>query len=626
MDSERIVTHPHRPVTNEHQRLLQRLCALVVLAVAASASAQLRVANWNVAGVKGDPNAIREVIAAIASDDTPGFAAAPHLIVCQEVQAGDVAVLEGLFDGAVAGIDYAVATYTTSPSEDSSGGAMALFYRSDTIVEVPSGHKDLATGGGRKTDRWQMQLVGYTSTAARLYVYGSHLKASTGSANEAERLAGAQTIRNDADQLPAGTHIIFSGDFNLYSNNEPAYAAFLATGQSQAFDPLGTGSWSGNGNAFKHTQSPRDITTDGLIGGGLDDRFDFQLSTAALHDQDGLSMVPGTCRALGNDGAHFNTAINTGNNFYFPGDVAASNALADALFDASDHIPVVCDYQLPAVMSAALAESFGRVIQHSTVFVTALLQNIAAGAAQAVDDLAYQLSGTGVLSGGFVGTAPLAPGVDLVQLPVNTATVGIASGSVVVTSLSQATQNALVLLPISGHVVRSSNGSFSATTDANAITVAARATAGSGPLAMPVLVHNHLFDANQATLDIDSVFGTGDGFSFVTGLTSGIGSTPAELIFSFDASTSAQGSYAKTVSILVSDENIPGSSGAILFLTLEVTVLPAGQPEDLDADGMVGAADLAILLGQWGVFGSADFNGNGVVDAGDLAILLGAWS
>ncbi|MDZ4754091.1 MAG: FG-GAP-like repeat-containing protein [Phycisphaerae bacterium] len=51
-----------------------------------------------------------------------------------------------------------------------------------------------------------------------------------------------------------------------------------------------------------------------------------------------------------------------------------------------------------------------------------------------------------------------------------------------------------------------------------------------------------------------------------------------------------------------------------------------GASADLNNDGSVNAADLAILLGQWGGPGTADLDGNGTVDAADLAILLGAWS
>ncbi|RLS91094.1 MAG: hypothetical protein DWI11_11940 [Planctomycetota bacterium] len=53
---------------------------------------------------------------------------------------------------------------------------------------------------------------------------------------------------------------------------------------------------------------------------------------------------------------------------------------------------------------------------------------------------------------------------------------------------------------------------------------------------------------------------------------------------------------------------------------------PAIVIGDLNGDGLVDAADLAILLGAWGGTGAADLDGNGTVDAADLATLLGAWT
>jgi hypothetical protein len=47
-------------------------------------------------------------------------------------------------------------------------------------------------------------------------------------------------------------------------------------------------------------------------------------------------------------------------------------------------------------------------------------------------------------------------------------------------------------------------------------------------------------------------------------------------------------------------------------------------PADLDGNGVVGASDLATLLGAWGGAG-ADLNGDGVTNASDLAAMLGAW-
>jgi hypothetical protein len=73
-----------------------------------------------------------------------------------------------------------------------------------------------------------------------------------------------------------------------------------------------------------------------------------------------------------------------------------------------------------------------------------------------------------------------------------------------------------------------------------------------------------------------------------------------------------------------------GAFGAGVTGTGTMTITPSGECPaeciaDLDGDGDVDAADLAILLGQWGGTGSANLDGVGVVDAADLAILLGEW-
>jgi hypothetical protein len=55
--------------------------------------------------------------------------------------------------------------------------------------------------------------------------------------------------------------------------------------------------------------------------------------------------------------------------------------------------------------------------------------------------------------------------------------------------------------------------------------------------------------------------------------------------------------------------------------------IPAFLPEDLNQDGSVNSADLAILLGAWGSCKAcaADLDGDGTVGAADLSLLLGAW-
>ncbi|MFM7132936.1 MAG: hypothetical protein ACKO0W_01315, partial [Planctomycetota bacterium] len=53
---------------------------------------------------------------------------------------------------------------------------------------------------------------------------------------------------------------------------------------------------------------------------------------------------------------------------------------------------------------------------------------------------------------------------------------------------------------------------------------------------------------------------------------------------------------------------------------------PPCAPADLNCDGTINAADLSILLGNWGNSGAGDIDGNGVVDSVDLAEILNAWS
>ena len=74
----------------------------------------------------------------------------------------------------------------------------------------------------------------------------------------------------------------------------------------------------------------------------------------------------------------------------------------------------------------------------------------------------------------------------------------------------------------------------------------------------------------------------------------------------------------------VYDGTVPGLnvSGT---LSGAVVVQTPPCPADIDRSGSVDGADLATLLGQWGVAGSADLNGSGMVDGSDLAVLLNAW-
>jgi hypothetical protein len=68
----------------------------------------------------------------------------------------------------------------------------------------------------------------------------------------------------------------------------------------------------------------------------------------------------------------------------------------------------------------------------------------------------------------------------------------------------------------------------------------------------------------------------------------------------------------------------PGASPSIT-IAAQGPAAAAGNPSDLDFDGLVNGADLAILLNNWGGTGLGDINNDSVVNGADLAELLNAW-
>jgi len=594
--------------------------------VASGASAQVRVVSYNLAKLAGDPNALRAVFAELAQDNKPGFAVAPAVLLFQEIRNADLAALQTHIAAAYPGIPYVRATFTTSGTEDGASGAQCAYYRNDLLDEVVASHADIATGASRNSDRWLFTLDGYTSSAARFYVYSSHLKASNTSADAAERNTGAQALRTNANALGAGQHIIFAGDYNLYTSGEAAYQTMLAAGNAQCFDPLGTADWTGAGNAIKHTQSPRSVTGT-LIGGGVDDRFDFQLSTAEVQDGDGFALIPGSYRTFGNDGVHYNLAINSGNNSYYPADIARSNQLADVLHDASDHMPVVADYQVPPIMQVTAPASFGTVIRNATgVIVPVAVSNIANVVHPlGVEPLTANVVGSTGLTGSQAITGALAPASTTVNLTVNTATAGAFNGTATVTTTVEGAQNATIVKSITGTVLVPSNPSFSAKTNVTTTTAGATFGTNTGVQEIQVPVYNRGYTAAMARLDVDGASSVALPFASIDVTEGNVAAAPTNLRFSFDTTGRAPGTYNQPVTITTSDENLPGATSRSMSLTLSVTITGSSNPADLDGNGSVDAADLGTLLSQWGADGTADLNGDNIVGAEDLAIMLSMW-
>ena len=192
--------------------------------------------------------------------------------------------------------------------------------------------------------------IATTNDTTFFYCYIAHLKASTG--NETQRQQEAQYFRNYFNTRSGAENVMLGGDFNLYTNTEPAVDVIMTGGSTYLYDPVNKlGNWHNNASyASEHTQSTRNST--GLAGGssgGLDDRFDFifisdDLNTGSAH----AMMVPGSYHAVGQDGLHYNKAINDS-----PSNLDVPISVANALFYMSDHLPVMMDVAVGGTIGVA---------------------------------------------------------------------------------------------------------------------------------------------------------------------------------------------------------------------------------------------------------------------------------
>lgn len=233
-------------------------------------------------------------------------------------------------------------SYSSGDFNDNDFLNNAIYYKTNVFqfisnVAIPTDLRDIN----------QYTLV-HKITADTIILYSVHLKSSQG--YEFQRLSEINSLREITDKLAIDANYIVLGDFNIYTSNEPAFQRLLDQSSSGYFlDPLNApGDWNNNSNfAYLHTQSTRSTNIgDGGASGGLDDRFDMILISQSVLDYGGIDYIDGTYKPIGNDGAHFNKSINE-----LPNN-AVSSQVANALFFASDHLPVSAEFYFGVSTSA----------------------------------------------------------------------------------------------------------------------------------------------------------------------------------------------------------------------------------------------------------------------------------
>jgi hypothetical protein len=424
------------------------LCACTCLfAIAASslASAQLRVANWNISHYNG--GRIADLTNAIYGE-FEGRSMSPHAILVQEFNSEQASIEFLQMLNSAPG---SPGTWARAPFVKNGTMNNTFFYRSDLLQLLDT--VVVAEGGPspdqpRNIMRFDVRLKGYFYDTHHAALYSTHWKAGTNADDYARRLLEATRIRNNAASLPNGFHYILGGDFNIRTSNENSYQKLVAEPENPGrfFDPIASpGGWNKNVNfRFVHTQDPTGT-------GGMDDRYDFLLLSPNLVDGQGFTylgnpMVPfsnttwndpsHSFRTWGNDGTSYEQQLRVDGNTMVGASIAQS--LRNVATQAGGHLPIFLDLLVPPEVRV-LEEHvpFGIVLQGSeqSRIISVFNGGDTTLWREGVSPLHYSFSSSGVFggpTGTFVHHAGDAPNTHPITL--DTATPGEHSGEVAVGS------------------------------------------------------------------------------------------------------------------------------------------------------------------------------------------------
>lgn len=541
------------------------MVAIVLLAISPPADA-IKVCTYNVLNWPSD-YAERVDAFRLIMDELD-----PDIVVLQEVLTWQGA---NLFRDDV--LNYTVpGEYRRMPFVDGPDTDNACFFKPAVLDSLTYEYLDT---GVRYTMVYRFRLDGYASTEAEFAILSTHLKAGSTTSDQNDRLAQTTVIRNYLDDYPSDSNFMVAGDFNIRASTEGSYQlliANMADNDGRSKDPIGsTGTWHDSyALRLTHTQSPR-VDGGSGSGGGMDDRFDFILVSYALDNGDGLSYVTGSYVPYGNDGLRLNTDINN------PTNMIVSAAMADALYAASDHIPVLLELQVPARLSDLGGSlTFGEVIVGGAAQETLAVSNAASSPADSLDYSMSAPAGFGAPGGSFaLGAGESADHV----ITMETGAPGVKSGDLEV--YSNDLDDPTTHVALSGTVLDHASPSL----DESSVVLADTLDFGSlmgGSSAETLAVHNDGYTSLQAVLEVyDAEIVGGDGrFSFTGGFTAQTaGSTPAEYVLEFDGDGASEDSlYSATLTLSTRDDTsvTGGTDLSDLTVTLRAYVLGPTGVED----------------------------------------------
>ncbi len=433
---------------------------------------ETEMGNSNIRTVRPDGDIVVE---AIGEEIVNGFARPADIILLQEQQQPDTTTqdflnrINAIYQSQ--GITYARGIEVGNTTSGNGLGTpneweirQCVIYRTDTVELISEDSFGDLSGGlishPRETLLHQFRPVGFSS-AADLYIFNVHFEAGGFDEDMAGRETEADQIRSYIDNNNLGNrNVIVAGDLNVSDNFSSssvsnfgglsALEILAAAGDGRVLDPLFPNGEVVNFSILDSgvtnfpfgvdlapllTQSPSGGSGP-LVGGGIDDRFDFILQSDELLDGDGVASIPNSLRSFGNNGSTLNTRINNGNSITINGLTSFSTSqVLNALESASDHLPVVEDFQLPATLEVELPDVPLELGLNEAATVQLLVSNATdVQTAVGADELDFSVTTTGSVTGGGTGTDAANGGAASVVLTLDTSQMGFQTGIVTVTS------------------------------------------------------------------------------------------------------------------------------------------------------------------------------------------------
>lgn len=287
----------------------------------------VRVVTWNLHhfSVETGMERIEEFRLVLAEID-------PDILIVQEMESFDAVTL---FLNEVLNHSnkiYNKVRYFDGPDTDNAAFYKKKNFKLISTRQIPTSFRDIS--------EYYFKIKKGAGKGEKIRIYTVHFKEGNSPNDRQLRADEAQILRAHLDGFSSSIPFLICGSFNFYSSDEDGFKILTSDSggsHGQVIDPLAKlGKWHDRKQYAKfHTQSTRKKPYRDGAKGGLDDRFDMVLISPGYENREKLAYIPGSYLTFGNDGQHLNKAVNK------PLNSLVTKDIADALYEASDHLPVL---------------------------------------------------------------------------------------------------------------------------------------------------------------------------------------------------------------------------------------------------------------------------------------------